>query len=93
MSVRTTSDQRRKFYELHQDGATYEKIADRFGVSKWRVRYWCRRQRDGKGCETHYHHEPQGLLSNFDPKVRYCVLRLRLEHPRWGPVRSCKEEF
>jgi transposase len=87
MSVRTTSDQRRKFYELHQDGATYEKIADRFGVSKWRVRYWCRRQRDGKGCETHYHREPRGLLSNFDSKVRYCVLRLRLEHPRWGPNR------
>jgi transposase len=86
MSVRTTSDQRRKFYEL-QNGATYEKIADRFGVSKWCVRYWCRRQRDGKGCETHYHREPQGLLSNFDPKVRYCVLRLRLEHPRWGPNR------
>jgi transposase len=87
MSVRTTTDQRRKFYALHQNGATYEEIADRFGVSKWCVRYWCRRQRNGKGCETHYHREPQGLLSNFAPKVRYCVLRLRLEHLRWGPNR------
>jgi len=87
MSVWTTTDQRRKFYELHQNGATYEEIADCFGVSKWCVRYWCRRQRNGKGCETHYHRELQGLLSNFAPKVRYCVLRLRLEHPRWGPNR------
>ena len=87
MSVRTTTDQRRKFYELHQNGATYEEIADRFDVSKWCVRYWCRRQRNGKGCKTHYHRESQGLLSNFAPKVRYCVLRLRLEHLRWGPNR------
>ena len=26
-------------------------------------------------------------LQQFDPKVRYCILRLRLEHPRWGPNR------
>ena len=87
MSAWTTTDQRRKFYEIHQNDATYEEIADRLCVSKWCVRYWCRRQRDGKGCETHCHRERPGLLSGFDPKVRYCVLRLRLEHPRWGPNR------
>lgn len=87
MSAWTTTDQRRKFYEIHQNDATYEEIADRLCVSKWCVRYWCRRQRDGKGCETHCHREQPGLLSSFDPKVRYCVLRLRLEHPRWGPNR------
>lgn len=88
MSVRTTPDQRRRFYELHHDGATtYEEIAERFGVSKECIRYWCRRQRDGAGCETHYHRQPQGLLSRFDRKVRYWILRLRLEHPRWGPNR------
>jgi transposase InsO family protein len=27
------------------------------------------------------------LLSRFDPKVRYAILRLRLKHPRWGPNR------
>jgi len=87
MSVRTTTDQRRKFYELHQDGLTYEETAHRFGVSKECVRYWCRGQRDGKSCQTHYHRESPGLLSHFDPKARYWILRLRLEHPRWGPNR------
>ena len=87
MSVRTSADQRRKFYVLHQDGHTYEEISERFGVSKECVRYWCRRQRDGKSCETHYHRASPGLLQHFEPKVRYCILRLRLEHPRWGPNR------
>jgi len=31
--------------------------------------------------------QPRGLLSQFDPKVRFVTLRLRLEHPRWGPNR------
>ena len=87
MSVRTSNDQRRKFYVLHQDGHTYEQIAERFGVSRECVRYWCRRQRDGKDCETHYHRASPGLLQRFEAKVRYCVLRLRLEHPRRGPNR------
>lgn len=87
MSVWTTPAQRRMFHELHENGATYADIADRFGVSKWCARYWYRHQRDGKGCETHYRREPQGLLSHSHPLVRYCVLRLRLEHPRWGPNR------
>lgn len=84
---RTTVAQRRKFHELHQSGSSYEEIAERFGVSKECVRYWCRRQRDGKGCETYYHRAPTGLLSHFALKVRYVILRLRLEHPRWGPNR------
>jgi len=83
----TTIQQRQAFYEKHQRGETYQEIADYSGVSKECVRYWCRRQRDGKGSETSYHRKPRGLLNNFDPKVRYCVLRLRLEHPRWGPNR------
>jgi transposase len=87
MSLRTTPAQRRIFYELHEGGATYDDIASRFGVSKWCVRYWCRRQRNGKSCETHYCRKPQGLLSHFHPLIRYCILRLRLEHPRWGPNR------
>jgi hypothetical protein len=87
MNVRTTTDQRRKFHELHQDGFTYEEIADRLGVSPGCVRYWYRRQRDGKGCETRCYRDRLGLLSHFDPKVCYCILRLRLEHRRWGPNR------
>lgn len=87
MSVQTTPDQRRRFYELHQDGATYAEIAERFAVSEECVRYWCRRQRDGQGCETQWHRKPLGLLGRFDAKVRYWILRFRLKHRRWGPNR------
>jgi hypothetical protein len=57
------------------------------GVSRECVRYWCRRQRDGKGIQSVYCRKPYGLLSRFSPLVRFVILRLRLEHPRWGPDR------
>lgn len=85
MSKQTSPEQRRAFYELHQAGRTYREIADAYGVSRECVRYWCRNQRDGGSCETKYQRQPTGILSRFDPMVRYVILRLRLEHPRWGP--------
>ena len=86
MSKHTSPEQRRAFYQEHQSGQAYQEIADRYGVSKECVRYWCRRQRDGGCCETVYARPAPGLLNRFDPKVRYAILRLRLEHPRWGPI-------
>ena len=85
MGKHTTPSQRRTFYELHQQGLSYAEIADQYQVSRECVRYWCRRQRDGGSSETTYHREPGGLLGRFDGMVRYCILRLRREHPRWGP--------
>jgi hypothetical protein len=85
--VRTTSYLRQQFCDRHRSGETYDAIAVSEGVSKWTVRYWCRRDRDGCGLQTVFRREPAGMLRRFDPKVRYCVLRLRLEHPRWGPNR------
>lgn len=87
MGKRTTPRQRRAFYKRHLQGETYQEITDSAGVSKECVRYWCRRQRDGGDCQTRYRRQTTGLLSQFDPLVRYCILRLRLEHPRWGPNR------
>lgn len=87
MTIWTTTQQRQEFYERHQRGENYQKIADDSGVSKECVRYWCRRQRDGGNCQTVYRRELAGLLSRFAPRMRYCILRLRLEHPRWGPNR------
>jgi len=87
MAEQTTPRQRRRFYERHLRGETYQEIADSEGVSRECVRYWCRRQRDGGDCRTIYRREPAGLLRRFHSLVRYCVLRLRLEHPRWGPNR------
>jgi hypothetical protein len=85
MTRRTTLRQRREFYVRHRMGETYQQIADTEGLSRECVRAWCRRQRDGGDCQTRYRREPRGQLSQFDPKVPYCILRLRLEHPRWGP--------
>lgn len=87
MAVRTTPQQRLSFFQRHQRGETYEAIARSDGLSFECVRYWCRRQQAGGCCATRYHHPPGGLLGRFDPKVPYCVLRLRLQHPRWGPNR------
>jgi len=64
-----------------------ERLQSRWGVSPECVRYWCRRQRDGGDCQTRYACRSPGLLSRFDAKVRYVILRLRLKHPRWGPSR------
>jgi transposase InsO family protein len=85
MARHTTPTQRRTFYELHQQGLTYSEIAEQYEVSKECVRYWYRRQRDGGSCKTTHQKEPAGILSRFHWLVRYCILRLRLEHPRWGP--------
>ncbi|MDX1379300.1 MAG: hypothetical protein R3307_10645 [Anaerolineales bacterium] len=84
---RTTPAQRRDFYRRHLGGETYQEIADRAAVSKECVRYWCRRQRDGGSCESRYHQTPRGLLTGLAPVVRFAILRLKLEHPRWGRER------
>ena len=87
MTDRTAPGRRRQFYERHLRGETYQQIAASAGVSRECVRYWCRRQRDGGTTQTTYRREPAGLLGHFAPVVRYVILRLRLEHPRWGPNR------
>lgn len=85
MSSQTKLEQRQEFYNRHQRGETYQAIASDTGMSPECVRYWCRRQRDGGGFHTQRRGRPVGLLKQFDALVRYCVLRLRLRHPRWGP--------
>lgn len=87
MAIRTTPQSRQEFYARHQRGETYREIASHYDVSKECVRYWYRRQRDGGSCQTTYRREPTGRLRRFAPEVRYCILRLRLGHPRWGPNR------
>lgn len=85
MTTKLGVPQRQQCYRLHLGGETYAQIAQHLGVSKECVRYWCRRQRDGQDIHTHYGHRPPGLLGTFAPRARYVLLRLRLEHPGWGP--------
>jgi hypothetical protein len=87
MTDKTTVEQRRQFQEQHQGGRTYAEIAERYGVSAMCVRYWCRKQRAGPGQPGRGTKKEAGLLSRFDGLVHYAILRLRLEHPGWGPNR------
>lgn len=87
MATRTLVSQRRLFYQRHLSGQSYARIGADVGVSRECVRYWCRRQRDGGDVHTRYARSHASLLGRFDPKIRYVILRLRLEHPRWGPNR------
>jgi transposase InsO family protein len=84
MASHTTPKQRHCFDVQHQQGQTYAEIAEQAGVSVECVRYWCRRQRTGGSCQSRYPGRPCGVLQQFDPLVRYWILRLRLKHPRWG---------
>lgn len=78
--------ERKKFYQLHhEEGKTYEEIAEMYGVSSMCVRMWCRRQRDGGGVENRYYNPRAGTLNQFDARIQERILELRRAHPRWGP--------
>ncbi len=86
MPKRTEEALRRKFFHDHLKGESYADIAAEEGFSKECVRYWCRRQKRGGSATSHYPGPPRGLLGHFDPLVRYVLLKLRLQHPGWGPT-------
>jgi hypothetical protein len=85
MLKRTDEAMRRRFYQDHLRGSSYADIAAETGFSKECVRYWCRRQRQGGSVVSHYLGPACGVLRGFHPLVRYVVLKLRLQHPGWGP--------
>lgn len=87
MLKRTTDSQRREFYRRHLRGESYADIAAAEGYSKECIRYWCRGQARGGGVVSHYPGPAPGILRRFDRLVRYVVLKLRLQHPGWGPAR------
>ena len=84
---KTNVKEREAFWQRHRAGESYQTIAASVRVSKACVGYWCRRQSKGGSPQSHYKHNPTGVLSHFAPLVRYVLLRLRLAHPRWGPSR------
>lgn len=85
MTIKTTTHQRHQMYKAHLSGQSYAEIAETHGLSSSTVRRWCRRQRDGGSVRTEWHRPKRGALSRFEPIIRYVILRLRLDHPRWGP--------
>lgn len=87
MARRTSVQERETFVSEHQTGRRYGVIADKYGVSPECVRYWCRRARRGESLTSDWHRRQAGLLVDYDPLVRYVILRVRLKHPGWGPDR------
>jgi hypothetical protein len=85
MAKRTDETMRREFFHQHLRGKSYAAIASETGYCKDCVRYWCRRQKKGGSVTSHYPGPAAGLLQRFHPKARYVVLKLRLQHPGWGP--------
>ena len=73
---------------LHEQGHSYQAIAEQTNWSFEVVRKICRAYK----CQQEIALQPTRLgrpasviLSAFDPRVRFACLRIKLEHPKWGP--------
>jgi transposase len=82
----TTIAERREMIGLVEEGHTYASAADQAGVSFWTARKWIRQaKRHGiESLASCYGRPRTGPLSGLDPIIRYGVLRLKREHPKWG---------
>ncbi len=82
----TTIAERREMIRLVEEGHTYASAADQVGVSFWTVRKWIRQaKRHGiESLASCYGRPRAGPLSGLDPIIRYVVLRLKRQHPKWG---------
>jgi len=67
---------------LRGEKLTYHEIAEETGWSYETVRKVCRA---GQPQSTRKLGRPaKGLLSSFDPRVRFACLKIKLQHRRWG---------
>jgi hypothetical protein len=88
MADYTTYADRQQIVMLAEQGHSYAHISQQTGWSYETVRQVCRRyKRDGPVTLS-----PQplgrpstGPLSSFTPLVRFAVLKLKRQHPGWGP--------
>jgi len=83
-----THAERVEIVERHQVGETLSDIAESLQLSKYTVRHWWRAFRDDgwSALEPCAKGPPaDGPLGRFDPLVKYVALRLKREHPGWGP--------
>jgi transposase len=83
----TTLVHRRELLRLaEEEGYTYAAIAKQVGVTFWTARKWIRRgKRDGaENLGSYYGRPARGHLGEAEPRMRYLVLRLKKQHPKWG---------
>lgn len=75
--------------ERHLEGQSLPAVAEAMGISYYTARKWWRvyRQEGWSGLLPKPFGPPvTGLLGHFDSLVKYVALRLKLEHPKWGPT-------
>ena len=82
----TTIAQRREMMRLVEEGNTYAEAAQQTGVSFWTARKWIRigKKYGTQNLASSYGRPRTGPLARFDPMIRYIVLRLKRQHPKWG---------
>lgn len=81
-----TASEKVSIVERHQSGESLKSIANSLGCNFYTVRKWWRKYRDKnwEGLTTKIGRSSQGALSNFDARIKYVALRLKLENPGWG---------
>lgn len=88
MDTRETSHaQRVQIVEERLAGRKIIEIAEEMGLNYYTVRKWWRRYRDEgwPGIESKLPGpQGKGVLSTFDPMVKYVAMRLKRKHPGWG---------
>lgn len=87
-SRETTHAERVEMVERYLAGETLSTIAESLHRSRYTVRRWWRAYRDGgwAAIEPKPRGPPRvGPLGRFDPLVKLVALRLKREHPAWGP--------
>lgn len=84
----TSYADRQEIVVLHKQGQSYQAIAQQTGWSFELVRKICRAYKKQQEAALHpakLGRPASGILSTFDPKIRYACLRIKRQHPRWGP--------
>jgi len=89
----TTVQQRQEISRLAGEHQTFRAIGDQVHVSRWTARKWARRGKNGglSGLISTLGRPSLGPLGDFDPRVRYVALRLKLQHPHWGAAYIVKK--
>ena len=85
----TTFMERSHFVQLHESGLSYRQIAVQSGWKPETVKKHCLGYQH-QGVIALRPKQPgrkrRGPLSTFDPIVRWAALRVKRQHPAWGPA-------